>query len=819
MTAAAMGCRCRRADIGTAADPPFRLPTPLRHQVSRGSQPSSMPPTTLPAAANPYSCLAVLSQLFLNASVTEVAQALVYTGLIENPRSRRRRGQQRSGCLIGVLTDNLLPPTSPPGAATRVINALTGRHMKIFKTRFAQASHALVAARAVLALCAAFTAISLAGCALLSPATPAPTRQLEPMTEPAPTATHQGRCGDGDCDENEKENPSLCPEDCGDEAVAETPRPTPADQSEHRCGDDVCDGPENPDTCPEDCAGEPTPLPTETPGSTNTRPLATAVPTPSPVPDADTELVSLSGGALAVRGDRSALQQQGGGTSAAKQINVAFILDGSGSMNAQLDGGSETKLAVAKDVLSDLIQQVPEEMHGALWIYGHRHPQEPKAESCRDIEQVFTLGPISAPAYVEAIQSIDALGYTPIADSLRQAAETLPAGDDQSNTIVLVSDGKETCGGDPCALAAALKESGASITIHVVGYAVDEETRAELQCIADASGGTYSDASSAQRLKEALEAALELAESDTTLRVEVAGPEDREVDARVLLYEPGAETLVAGFNAWRDNVVAPGTYDVWIETVPPVLYPELDLPEGSQTIVRLGVGSFDFSGLDGQSVDPYQVNVNHPPEGEQLGYLLDPGEEPYYVLGGTYMLALYPSISSNAPQAVFHTAIAAGQHTELQLGALDLLGVDGEKLRPSTVEFRRPGSQEAVTRFTQAEPYFYYVAPGAYDVWYTMSWTCGSWSGWLEDVVIEPSQITVTSLGSYVLRDPAGERLAYAHTLYDWDTGQEAGYYCGQVDTYYAAPGTYDIEGRYVDFVVDDVVIEAGQQAALSISE
>lgn len=685
--------------------------------------------------------------------------------------------------------------------------------MKSFRSRLAQTRCA------ALALCAAVTTTSLVGCALLSSPTPTPTRRPTPTSEPAPSATPRGRCGDGVCDENEKANPALCPEDCGDDTTAATDQPTSAGDSEHRCGDSVCDGPKNANTCPEDCSGPVTPQPSETPAAEATARPTTAAPSPSPVPNAGAELVSLPSGPLTVRGDPSTVEQEGVGAAASKQINVAFILDGSGSMNAQLAGGAETKLAVAKDVLSDLIREIPAEMNGALWIYGHRLPQEPKAESCRDIEQAFPLAPIDPPAYVEAIQSVDAIGYTPIADSLLQAAATLPTGDEQSNTIVLVSDGKETCGGDPCALAAALKESDANVTVHVVGYAVDEETRDQLQCIAGASGGTYSDAANAERLKEALEGALKLAESDTTLRVEIVGPEAREIDARALLYESGSETLVAGFNAWRDNVVAPGAYDVWIETVPPLLYPRLELPEGSPTLVRLGAGSFDFSGLEDESVDPYQVNVNHPRGQEQLGYLLDPGDEPYVVLGGTYFLALYPSISSSAPQAVFHATIVPRQHTDLQLGAFDLLALNGEKVRPSTIEFRLPDSEEAVSRFTQSEPHLFYVGPGTYDVGYTMSWTCGSWSGWLEDVTIAPGKITAKTLGGYVLENPAGEQLAYAHTLFEAHTDEEAGYYCGQVDAYYAAPGTYDIEGRYVDFLAEDVVIEAGKQATVDVPE
>ncbi len=661
--------------------------------------------------------------------------------------------------------------------------------------------------------------MTLCACGGVGGELPTPTSTQEPTatatSRATPTEAPEARCGDGICDAAEKADPDVCPQDCRDQATSEEPTP----ESERRCGDGVCDGPENADSCPEDCVPEETPsrATPESPPASATPPPDEATPTREPA--STTQLISLPDGSVAIQGSPSTVTQEGGQAGPAKQSNLAFVLDASGSMKAQLPGSGRTKLAVAKDVLSDLVSQVPEDVRGALWIYGHRYPQDPKEKSCRDIEQVFPLDPVDVGAYRQTIQGIDAIGYTPIADALQKAAEDLPPGDNQSNSIILVSDGKETCGGDPCALAAALKSSDADVTIHVVGYAVDEETREQLQCIASASGGTYSDATSADLLREALQGALELAQTDTTLRVEVVGPQEHQLSARVLLYEPGSGTLVSGMSAWRDNVVPPGTYDVWLETTPPVAYTELSMPDGSETVIRLRAGSFEFLGLEGDAVTPYQVNVNDPSSGEQLAYLLDPGDEPYYVIGGSYNLALYPSISSSAPQAVFRATIEPLKHTVLQLGAFDLRAVGGEAFRPSTIEFRDPTTDAQVARFSQSEPELYYVAPGTYDVGYGVSWTCGSWSGWLSDVQIRPGEVTVATLGAYVFHDADGEATAYAHTVTDAASGDEAGYYCGQVERYYASPGTYTLEGRYVDFTAREVVIKAGEETIVPISE
>ena len=173
-----------------------------------------------------------------------------------------------------------------------------------------------------------------------------------------------------------------------------------------------------------------------------------------------------------------------------------------------------------------------------------------------------------------AHNAITGRGHTPISGSLLHAASDLPAGD--FNSVILVSDGVETCAGDPCAVAQALKASDASITIHVVGYAVDEDARQQLQCVAETSGGTYHDAADAEGLLEALESAISATVVETVLRVEVAGLGGEQLHANPRLYETGTKNMIGGYVSWADNPVPPGTYDLLVDTLPPFLIRESD---------------------------------------------------------------------------------------------------------------------------------------------------------------------------------------------------------------------------------------------------
>jgi len=103
------------------------------------------------------------------------------------------------------------------------------------------------------------------------------------------------------------------------------------------------------------------------------------------------------------------------------------------------------------------------------------------------------------------VDATKAQGYTPIAYSLGQAANDFPA-DAKERVIVLVSDGKETCQGDPLVAAKAL--AGKGIIIHTVGFIVDTAARGQLQAIASATGGSYFDAPVGPELPDTLKQAL-----------------------------------------------------------------------------------------------------------------------------------------------------------------------------------------------------------------------------------------------------------------------------------------------------------------------
>lgn len=198
--------------------------------------------------------------------------------------------------------------------------------------------------------------------------------------------------------------------------------------------------------------------------------------------------------------------------------SVELILDVSGSMAAKLPDG-RTKIDAARVAVQSFLDALPATTRLAFRAYGHQSPRD--KHDCTDTALLMPFGvavAIKADVVAKA-KTLTPQGYTPITKVLEIAAKDFPAAPSQK-FIVLVSDGKETCDGDPCAAARALQAAGADVVVHTIGFDVDKAARTQLECISRATGGTYFDAPDAKLLaaaiaKAAVQGALTVAAEPT----------------------------------------------------------------------------------------------------------------------------------------------------------------------------------------------------------------------------------------------------------------------------------------------------------------
>jgi len=173
-----------------------------------------------------------------------------------------------------------------------------------------------------------------------------------------------------------------------------------------------------------------------------------------------------------------------------------LVLDASGSMWAQLPEG-RSRIEVARDVLDDFLGARPAVAPLGIIAYGHR-----RKDDCTDVEVIAPVGPVDN-SLTARLRALSPTGKTPIADALRLAATMIPPTAEEAD-LVLITDGLETCGGDPCAIAAELARSGIPLRAHVVGFGLTEGEVAQIACIADSTGGQVLTTQSGAELSDAL---------------------------------------------------------------------------------------------------------------------------------------------------------------------------------------------------------------------------------------------------------------------------------------------------------------------------
>ena len=211
-----------------------------------------------------------------------------------------------------------------------------------------------------------------------------------------------------------------------------------------------------------------------------------------------------------------------------------LILDASGSMKTP-DADGQTRLAAAKDAAQMFSVAVPSDAELGFMVYGTEvgnSPEEREA-GCKDVKTLLPVEKGNVTKIPAEVGKVEASGHTPMGPALRQAAKELPK--DGERSIVLVSDGEDTCAPPPvCEVAKDLKKEGIDLTINTVGFLVDSKARKELECIAEAGGGEYMDAKDTVSLADSMKRlTTRTAQTTETEAEEISGGDDYSSAAKV----------------------------------------------------------------------------------------------------------------------------------------------------------------------------------------------------------------------------------------------------------------------------------------------
>ncbi len=288
-----------------------------------------------------------------------------------------------------------------------------------------------------------------------------------------------------------------------------------------------------------------------------------------------------------------------------KRTRILFLLDASGSMQAKWGpGNTETRMHSAKRILIEMVDilGMRDDVELGLRVYGHQSMLAEK--NCKDTQLEVGFSRTSGSFIKTKLESLNPKGVTPIAYSLERAATDFPD-NKQRNIIILMTDGEESCGGDPCVVAQALEEKKIVLKHFVIGIGVEESARQAFDCI-----GSYSQAQDPIMLKQTLNNIIARILVKTTSEVDLLDSEKNpsETDVNLSFYSSPNNLLKYDFYHTLNERGNPDTlyidpvadYDLVVHTLPPVKKEDvtltaqkhnqirIDAPQGNLEIYLLG---------------------------------------------------------------------------------------------------------------------------------------------------------------------------------------------------------------------------------------
>lgn len=168
-------------------------------------------------------------------------------------------------------------------------------------------------------------------------------------------------------------------------------------------------------------------------------------------------------------------------------VSIGVLFDASASMKSTID--NQRKIDIAKKALISFTKSISKNNVG-LRVFGHK-------DGCSVSELIEPIGPSGMDNIASKIKSIEPLGRTPLASTLEESVADFSLVQGQKFLIV-VSDGKESCGGDVAAAAEKLRAEG--VKVFAIGFDIDQTGKAQLESLVNVTGGQYFDASNSQEL-------------------------------------------------------------------------------------------------------------------------------------------------------------------------------------------------------------------------------------------------------------------------------------------------------------------------------
>lgn len=295
------------------------------------------------------------------------------------------------------------------------------------------------------------------------------------------------------------------------------------------------------------------------------------------------------------------------------KTRILFLLDGSGSMLASW--GQSSRIEVAKELLTDLIDSLKADPKLQLGLRAYGHIYSRQAQNCKDTRLEVGFATNNHQRIINKLAGITPKGTTPIAYSLEQAAYDFPGIAGYRNIVIIITDGIESCNGDPCAVSLALQRKNIFLKPFIIGIGMGTDYQKEFKCI-----GEFYDAKDQRTFQQALQKAIATSLEPTSVSIELLDEHNNptESNINVSFINNFTKVPVFDFVHYRDSQGRPDsvdidpvlTYDVIANTLPPVVKRSVRIKPGGHNVIKLNTprGILQLS-QKGASAYPNGVNV------------------------------------------------------------------------------------------------------------------------------------------------------------------------------------------------------------------
>jgi Ca-activated chloride channel homolog len=269
---------------------------------------------------------------------------------------------------------------------------------------------------------------------------------------------------------------------------------------------------------------------------------------------------------------------------------ILFVFDASQSMYGRWQ--SDTKFNIAVRLFSDMLDSLKNQpnLELALRMYGHQKQFPP--QDCNDTRLEVPFGKNNITRIKHVLKTTIPKGTTPIAYSLSQATKDFTPCSNCRNIVILITDGLEECGGDPCAVSLELQKNGILLKPFIIG--IGKDFREQFECV-----GTYFDASNEKEFRTALNVIISRTLNPTSAQVNLldAYGKPTETNVNMTFYDNFSGLVrynfVHAFNArgFPDTLEIDPliTYDIVVHSIPPVRKDSIKLTPGKHTTIGIDV--------------------------------------------------------------------------------------------------------------------------------------------------------------------------------------------------------------------------------------